>query len=112
MMDAEAIRLIFSSIGGGGVAGVFAYMLFKAYTASVAQTFGVQEKRIDALDKRSEACESDRIAMRAELLSMQRGVIDETRTALNRNAAVLEKLAMMAEERGWSVHPHEFHKPE
>lgn len=91
-MEPEVIKVLLGSGVGGGISAVFAYMLFKAYS-----------QRVESLDRRSEACEADRIEMRKELIEIQKDIIADTREALNRSSAILEQFAAMAEKRGFSI---------
>ncbi len=103
MPEFEAIKILVGSLGGGGLAAFFAYVLFKAYTANVTKTLEFQEKRIDSVEKRSQVCEDDRLAIRKEMTAIQTGVIEDTREALNRSASILERFADMAQQKGWSI---------
>lgn len=99
----EALKLLLSSLGGGGVAIFFSWLLFKANTTLVNRSLDTQEKRIESVEQRSKACEEDRVSIRKEMTAIQTGVIEDTREALNRSASILERFADMAQQKGWSI---------
>lgn len=103
MPEIEAFKVLIGSLGGGGLAAGFAWLLFKAYTQSVKDAFQIQERRIEAVEARSKQCEDDRKNLHAEIHRLQSGVIEDTRTALTRTSEVLERFAGMVEQRGWSI---------
>lgn len=102
-MEPEVIKVILSSLGGGGVAVLGCYFLFKAYTENVKATLQMQAKQIDSLELRSKSCEEDRIAMRQEIIVIQRDVIIENNRVLEQNRVALDMLTELAKQNGPSM---------
>lgn len=99
----DIVKVLLGSAGGGGIAAIFAWLLFKAYTASVTKSLEIQEKRIDSVEARSKTCEEDRARLHEQMKQIQTTSLADTRDALTRSADVLERFATLAEQRGWSV---------
>lgn len=102
--DLEVIEVILS---GGGIGAVFAWVLFKAYMQSVSKSLDIQERRIDAVEQRSRACEDDRALLHKQLENLQGETLANTKIALDRSSEALERVAKLAEQRGWSIVPKE-----
>lgn len=95
---------LFKILGGsGGVFALFVWVLFKAYTSSNQKMMDVQEKRIEAVEERSKACEADRLELRNRMDDLQGEFLEDTRAALERSSQALEMITKLAGERGWSI---------
>lgn len=98
---------LFKTIGSAGtVFALFVWVLFRAYTESVKKMMEVQEKRIEAVEDRSKACEADRLELRTRMDDLQGEFLEDTRAALERSSQALEMITKLAGERGWSIVKH------
>jgi hypothetical protein len=68
-IDISTILSILEKFGIGGLALALAWILFRQLSSQY-------ERRIDALEKSSARCETDRIKIRDELVALQNRVID------------------------------------